>query len=75
MQLIPDATKTAILQPYIGVGKGLISSSASLIDLTGVAHWSDWCKGSVGFPQVNIWVSSLLSCVATVSSLGQFGAR
>jgi hypothetical protein len=27
MQLIPDATKTAILQPYIGVGKGLISSS------------------------------------------------
>jgi hypothetical protein len=27
MQLIPDATKTAILQPYIGVGKGLIPSS------------------------------------------------
>jgi hypothetical protein len=27
MQLIPDATKTAILQPYIGVGKGLIHSS------------------------------------------------
>jgi hypothetical protein len=27
MQLIPDATKTTILQPYIGVGKGLISSS------------------------------------------------
>jgi hypothetical protein len=26
MQLIPDATKTVILQPYIGVGKGLISS-------------------------------------------------
>jgi hypothetical protein len=28
MQLISDATKTAILQPYIGVGKELISSSA-----------------------------------------------
>jgi hypothetical protein len=27
MQLIPDPTKTAILQPYIGVGKGLIPSS------------------------------------------------
>jgi hypothetical protein len=27
MQLIPDATKTAILQPYIGVGKGSIPSS------------------------------------------------
>jgi hypothetical protein len=29
MQLIPDATKTTILQPYIGVGKGLISYSVS----------------------------------------------
>jgi hypothetical protein len=29
MQLIPDATKTAILQPYIGVGQGLIPSSGS----------------------------------------------
>jgi hypothetical protein len=35
MQLISDATKTAILQPYIGVGKGLISYSdqTSLGDL------------------------------------------
>jgi hypothetical protein len=31
MQLIPDATKTAILQPYIGVGKGLIPSSVGSI--------------------------------------------
>jgi hypothetical protein len=30
MQLIPDASKTAILQPYIGVGKGLIPSSAGI---------------------------------------------
>jgi adenylyl- and sulfurtransferase ThiI len=28
MQLIPDATKTVVLQPYIGFGKGLIPSSA-----------------------------------------------
>jgi hypothetical protein len=27
MQLIPDATKTVILQPYIGVGQDLIPSS------------------------------------------------
>jgi hypothetical protein len=33
MQLIPDATKTAILQPYIGVGKGLISSSEHHLQL------------------------------------------
>jgi hypothetical protein len=31
MQLIPDATKTAILQPYIGVGKGLISCSVDAV--------------------------------------------
>jgi hypothetical protein len=35
MQLIPDATKTAILQPYIGVGKGLIPSSVSLLNWVG----------------------------------------
>jgi hypothetical protein len=41
MQLIPDATKTAILQPYIGVGKGMIpSSDRSKVD----AHngWLAW---------------------------------
>jgi hypothetical protein len=27
MQLMPNATKIAILQPYIGVGQGLIPSS------------------------------------------------
>jgi hypothetical protein len=27
------------------------------------------------FARVNVWVSSLLSPVAAVSSLGQFGAR
>jgi hypothetical protein len=32
MQLISDATKTAILQPYIGVGKWLISSSAYMLE-------------------------------------------
>jgi hypothetical protein len=34
MQLIPDATKTAILQPYLGVGKGLIPSSDRLANCT-----------------------------------------
>jgi hypothetical protein len=27
------------------------------------------------FARVNVWVCSLLSCVAAVSSLGQFGGR
>jgi hypothetical protein len=30
MQLIPDATKTVILQPYIGVGQGLIPTSVGV---------------------------------------------
>jgi hypothetical protein len=39
------------------------------------SHWSDRCRLLLSFSRVNVWVSSLLSCVATVLSLGQFGAR
>jgi hypothetical protein len=31
MQLIPDATKTIILQPYIGVAQGLIPYSTPMV--------------------------------------------
>jgi hypothetical protein len=43
--------------------------------LTGASHQSDWCRLLLSFARVNIWVSLLLSCVAAVSSLGQFGTR
>jgi hypothetical protein len=39
------------------------------------SHRSDWCRLLLSFTRVNVWVSSLLSCVVAVSSLGQFGAR
>jgi hypothetical protein len=43
MQLIPYATKTAILQPYIGVGKGLIpSSEAHYTRLGNAKHCPRW---------------------------------
>jgi hypothetical protein len=52
------------------------------IDLEGIIHYGrlQRLKGPLdpemnGFARVNIWVSSLLSRVADVSSLGQFGAR
>jgi hypothetical protein len=43
--------------------------------LTGAAHRSDRCKALWVLPRVNNLVSSLLSRIATVSSLGRFGAR
>jgi hypothetical protein len=43
--------------------------------LTGASHRSDRCNPCWVFAQVNVWVCSLLSCVAAVSSLDQFGGR
>jgi hypothetical protein len=43
--------------------------------LTGASHRSDRCNPCWVFAQVNVWVCSLLSCVAAVSSLGWSGAR
>jgi hypothetical protein len=43
--------------------------------LTGASHQSDRCKLLLSFARVNVWVSSLLSRIAVISSLGQFGAR
>jgi hypothetical protein len=43
--------------------------------LTGASHQSDRCRLLLSLSRVNVWVSSLLSCVAVVSSLGQFGSR
>jgi hypothetical protein len=43
--------------------------------LTSGSDRSDRCRLLLSFARVNVWVSSLLSCVAVVSSLGQFGAR
>jgi hypothetical protein len=52
-----------------------ISMSSGHTSPTGASHRSDRCGLLLSFAWVNIWVSSLLSCVAAVSSLGQFGAR
>jgi hypothetical protein len=38
-------------------------------------HRSDRCRLLLSFARVNVWVSSLLFRVATISCLGQFGAR
>jgi hypothetical protein len=38
--------------------------------LTGASHRSDRCRLLLSFSRVNVWVSSLLSLVATISSLG-----
>jgi hypothetical protein len=43
--------------------------------LTGASHRSDRCNPCWVFARVNVWVCSLLSCVAAVSSLGQFEGR
>jgi hypothetical protein len=43
--------------------------------MTGASHRSDRCNPYWVFSRVNIWVCSLLSCVAAVSCLGRFGAR
>jgi hypothetical protein len=65
-----------------GVGFGgvdpqvlFIPTSSGHTGLTGASHRSDWCRPLLGFARVNVWVSSLLSRVAAVSSLGHFGAR
>jgi hypothetical protein len=65
-----------------GVGFGgvdprvlFILTSSGHIGLTGASRRSDRCKPLFGFARVNIWVSSLLSRVVVVSSLGHFGAR
>jgi hypothetical protein len=47
----------------------------SLTGLTGTVHRSDQCKALLVFSWVNVLVCSLLSHVAVVSSLGQFGGR
>jgi hypothetical protein len=52
-----------------------IPRSPGHTSLTGASHRSDRCRSLLGFAQVNVWVSSLPSRVAAVSSLGQFGAR
>jgi hypothetical protein len=43
--------------------------------LTGASHRSDQCNLYWVFARVNVWVCSLLPCVAAISSLGRFGAR
>jgi hypothetical protein len=65
-----------------GVGFGdvdpwvlFIPTSSGHIGLTGASHRSDQCRPLLGFARVNVCVSSLLSCVAAVLSLSQFGAR
>jgi hypothetical protein len=43
--------------------------------LTVASHRSDCCNPCWVFARVNVWMCSLLSCVAAVLSLGQFGGR
>jgi hypothetical protein len=52
-----------------------IPRSPSHTSLTGASHRSDRCVPYWVFARVNVWVCSLLSCVAAVSSLGWFEAR
>jgi hypothetical protein len=52
-----------------------IPTNSGHTGLTSVSHWSDQCRPLLGFARVNVWVSSLLSLVTAVSSLGLFGAR
>jgi hypothetical protein len=60
MQLIPDATKTAILQPYIGAGKGLIPSSGAwfwseeLGSLLHLWHYAVTLKWDMGILLTNV---------------------
>jgi hypothetical protein len=37
------------------------------------SHRYDRCRPLLGFARVNVWVSSLLSHVAAILSLGRFG--
>jgi hypothetical protein len=50
-----------------------IPSYLGYIGLTGALDRSDRCNPRWVSARVNVWVCSLLSCVAAVSSLGQFG--
>jgi hypothetical protein len=52
-----------------------IPRSPGHLGLTGASHRSDRCNPCWVFARANVWVCSLLSYVAVVSSLGQFGAR
>jgi hypothetical protein len=52
-----------------------IPSCPGYTGLTGALDRSDRCNPQLVFARVNVWVCSLLSCVAAVSSLGQFGGR
>jgi hypothetical protein len=52
-----------------------IPSCPGYTGLTGASHRSDRCNPCWVFARVNVWVCSLLSRVAVVSSLGWFGAR
>jgi hypothetical protein len=52
-----------------------IPSCPGYTGLTGAPDRSDRCNPRWVFARVNVWVCSLLSCVAAVSSLGQFGGR
>jgi hypothetical protein len=52
-----------------------IPSCPGYTGLTGALDQSDRCNLRWVFARVNVWVCSLLSCVAVVSSLGQFGGR
>jgi hypothetical protein len=52
-----------------------IPSYPGYTGLTGALDRSDRCNLWWVFARVNVWVCSLLSCVAAVSSLGQFGGR
>jgi hypothetical protein len=52
-----------------------IPSCPGYTGLTGALDWSDRCNPWWVLARVNIWVCSLLSYVAAVSSLGQFGGR
>jgi hypothetical protein len=52
-----------------------IPSYLGYTGLTGALDQSDRCNPWWVFAWVNVWVCSLLFCVAAVSSLGQFGGR
>jgi hypothetical protein len=52
-----------------------IPSCPGYTGLTGALDQSDRCNPWWSFARVNVSVCSLLSCIAAVSSLGQFGGR
>jgi hypothetical protein len=51
-----------------------IPTNSGHTGLTSASHQSDRGRPLLGLARVNFWVSSLLSRVAAVLSLGQFGA-